>query len=855
MGLLDMIKGLFGVEKESKEKPDPGEVFRERFELFQTLLKNNNLVLEKMASMEEKLSGEYVFDQKFIHTSVEEIFEGVKNIIDCINKIGENRYQKLNERYADIESKIKDILFKKKEILLKELTLKVSDINKSMVSSVGGKMANLGEIKSNLSLNVPRGFSITSQGFRVFMEDNNIFDGLADMLEEINISDYEDLSKKSLYIQELIKSAHIPEIIHKAINEEALSLADRSGAKFFAVRSSAVLEDREFSFAGQYSTYLNVPKDEVAEKYKAVVASLFNPRALFYFKTKGLDTAEMMMPVGVLEMINSRVSGVAYSKDPSNPSEDVIMISAAEGLGKAVVDGLITPDIYKVKRSDTSVILDRCISCQDKLLSCSPDGGICERTIDNPRNVALLDDNKLKELADSVMILERHFGGPQDVEWTLDANNNIYILQARPLRVNIDRDKPIPRKIDGYKLLITKGSIAYKGIGFGKAFVVKSDEDLKDFPENGVLVAKHTSTKFVTVMNKASAIVTDIGSTTGHMASLSREYEVPTILGTGNATLLIKNGQEITVDSYNCNVYEGIVEELKEFKGKKDLGFMETPIYKKLKEVLRWVAPLNLTDPDSELFKANNCQTLHDITRYCHEMVVRELFDVEYTSADEVGAKKLVAGIPVEIAVLDLGNAIEGNPKYLNPEHLRSIPFNSFLKGLMEMRWPEARDFDISGFMGAIAHTATVTEDDLMRTAQKSFAFISPNFMSFAIRLGYHFSSIEAFAGDNLNDNYIKFFFKKGGTVAERRLRRVRLITKILREMNFSVSPVDDVINAILIKYPLKEVTKRLEILGKLTVYTKQLDMVLFNDSITEQYIEDFCEEYVYPEINQPSSM
>ncbi|MCX8070026.1 MAG: hypothetical protein N2738_05925 [Thermodesulfovibrionales bacterium] len=308
------------------------------------------------------------------------------------------------------------------------------------------------------------------------------------------------------------------------------------------------------------------------------------------------------------------------------------------------------------------------------------------------------------------------------------------------------------------------------------------------------------------------------------------------------------------MDSHNCNVYDGIVEELKEFKGKKDLSFMETPIYKKLKEVLKWTVPLSLTDPDNEHFRAANCKTLHDITRYCHEMVVRELFDVEYTSPDEVGAKKLVAGIPVEIAVLDLGGGVEGNPKYLNPEHIKSVSFNAFLKGLMGMKWPEARDFDISGLMGAIAHTATVTEEELMRTAEKSFAFISSNFMSFAIRLGYHFSSIEAFAGDNLNDNYIKFFFKKGGTVAERRLRRVRLITTILREMNFSVNVAEDVINANLIKYPLKETTKRLEILGKLTVYTKQLDMVLFNDAVTDQYIEDFCEEYVYPEINQPTS-
>ncbi|MFQ3574268.1 MAG: PEP/pyruvate-binding domain-containing protein, partial [Thermodesulfovibrionales bacterium] len=213
MGLFDLIKGLFGGNKETVEKPDPAKTFRERFDLFQTLLRNNNMVLETMASMEEKLSGEYVFDQKFIQGSIEQILEGVRNIIDCINKIGENRYLILNERFKDIENKINSILYKRKEIVLRDLTLKVSDIDKRMIDCVGGKMANLGEIKEKLSLNVPRGFAVTSQGFRIFMEDNNIFDGLADLLEEINISNYEDLTKKSQYIQDMIKSANIPDVI------------------------------------------------------------------------------------------------------------------------------------------------------------------------------------------------------------------------------------------------------------------------------------------------------------------------------------------------------------------------------------------------------------------------------------------------------------------------------------------------------------------------------------------------------------------------------------------------------------------------------------------------------------------
>jgi len=163
------------------------------------------------------------------------------------------------------------------------------------------------------------------------------------------------------------------------------------------------------------------------------------------------------------------------------------------------------------------------------------------------------------------------------------------------------------------------------------------------------------------------------------------------------------------------------------------------------------------------------------------------------------------------------------------------------------MKWPGPPTVDAKGFFGMLAHSASVPEDQLKETAKKSFAVVSINYVNFSIRLGYHFSMIEAYAGENINDNYIKYFFKGGGAALDRRLRRVRLIREILKAMGFKVNVNEDVVNAILTKYKQSTIEDKLVVMGKLTVYTKQLDMALFNDAVTDMYIENFMKEHVKP--------
>jgi pyruvate, water dikinase len=308
------------------------------------------------------------------------------------------------------------------------------------------------------------------------------------------------------------------------------------------------------------------------------------------------------------------------------------------------------------------------------------------------------------------------------------------------------------------------------------------------------------------------------------------------------------------------------VEELLKHAVKRKEPFRETRLFTTLENVIKFIVPLNLVDPGKPNFAPEHCRTFHDITRFVHEMAMAEIFktgkgqDVDsfedimsaVTLAEEGEAKRLGeqtsalrAGIPMDAHLLDIDGGMRVSAKKVTQDDILSIPFSAFLRGLKGMKWPEPRPVDVKGFLGMIAHTATIPEEELRRTGVRSYGLISRHYMNFSIRLGYHFSMVEAYAGENINDNYIKFFFKGGGAVVDRRLRRVRLIKEILKKMGFRVNVTEDVIDAMLNKYKQPTIEEKLEAMGRLTVYTKQLDMVMYNDAVTDLFIEEFVERHL----------
>jgi pyruvate,water dikinase len=839
---------IFTKDKTPEAPPHDRQLFKERYHAFQKLLSENAIVLETMADMEEKLSGDYIFDMHYVKSRCDILGGGIQNIIENLNKLSNRKYLDLHDAFKKIDSTIKEVLAKKTEIPVTDVIIPFEHVTKDMVSSVGGKNANLGEVKNRVHLPVPEGFCISAYAFKKFMNYDKLRDEIT--LSSVDIGDVEGLNKISNKVRDLIINAHIPPDLERSISNAGLELskkiAHRGGTLNASVRSSAIHEDAQFTFAGQYKTALNVALENLIKKYREVMASLFTPRAIFYCKSKGFQEEDMVMAVGVVEMIDAKASGVMYSRDPTDAGKDAIIINAVWGLGPYAVEGKVSPNTYVVSKDSDRTILEKNIPVQEIMLKCSPKEGVGEvEASEGKKGKPCLTDDQIKTLAEYALVLEKHYGKPQDIEWALDQNDHLFILQARPLRILAEKlKKPIPTSLRGYNLLIDKGQIACKGVGAGKVYFITKDEDLKGFPEGAVLVAKHTSPKFVTVMNKASAIVADVGSPTGHMASLAREYNVPTILNTEVAMKTLEAGQEITVDAINRNIYEGRIDELVE-AGKTENPFRDTPVFMVLKEVLQSIVPLNLIYPEDEKrFRPPFCETFHDITRFAHEVAMNEMFKIsDNTDIKTGGAAKLAVKLPLDIHVIDLGGGVENGADKITPDNIRSIPLNALLKGMMAIEWPGPPPVNVKGFLSVVAST-TIQPHSEKLLWEPSFAVISREYMNFSIRLGYHLQTLEAYASDNINDNYIHFRFKGGGASLDRRARRARLIKEVLEKIDFHVDMTGDVLNGRVTKYDRATIERKLDIMAKLTAFTKQLDMTLFNDGVVDWYVQEFIKKH-----------
>ena len=325
-----------------------------------------------------------------------------------------------------------------------------------------------------------------------------------------------------------------------------------------------------------------------------------------------------------------------------------------------------------------------------------------------------LSPEQIKVLAAYGVKLEEHYHCPQDVEWALDQDGRLMVLQSRPLVLQAPTGKELQDipAVTGYPVLVEGGAAAFPGVGCGPAFLVQRDEDLLNFPDGAVLVARHSSPKFVMVMAKAQAIVTDSGSISGHMASLSREFSLPTLLDTKVATQTIAPGQIVTVDAYTCRIYQGRVPELLDHQPPRESHLKDTPVYETLKQVAEFILPLHLVDPRSPEFSPDFCRSLHDLGRLVHEFSYTEMFKIsDLVSAREGYALKLDAAIPLDLYLIDLGGGLTGaDPQAhkVTPDQVASVPLQAVLRGMLreDVRAREPRPVQLSGLIVGDAGTA-----------------------------------------------------------------------------------------------------------------------------------------------------
>jgi pyruvate,water dikinase len=463
----------------------------------------------------------------------------------------------------------------------KDLVIWFEGLRKTDIPSVGGKNANLGEMTS-AGLPVPPGFAITAYSYKKFIEDTGIATKIYDIINETmtkpdDPAQGELASKK---IRKLMESTRMPKDIEKAIKSAYEELCKKLKMKdvFVAVRSSATAEDlADASFAGQQETFLNVKgADDVIANTVKCWSSLFTPRAMFYRNEKGFAHEKVFISVGVQKMVNSRAAGVIFTLNPVTGDTSQIVIEGTYGLGEAVVSGSVTPDDFVVDKESLKVTEKRLAKKTVQYIRDPKTGNTVHADVPREKQEQpCINDEEIHKLAELAKRIEQHYGKPQDIEWAMDKDipypSNVFIVQSRPETVWSAKLVQAPtrgeaeetKKAEALKVVVKGIAAGKRGFGAGTAKVVANTEEAAKVMQKGdVLVTDMTNPDYVPFMKLAGAIVTDKGGVTCHAAIVSRELGIPCVVGTENATQLMKTGKKYTVDSRSGVVYEGIMETL-----------------------------------------------------------------------------------------------------------------------------------------------------------------------------------------------------------------------------------------------------------------------------------------------------
>ncbi|MBO4335462.1 MAG: pyruvate, phosphate dikinase [Desulfovibrio sp.] len=849
--MFQKLRKVLGLEKEI-DKEKASSLFRKRYDIFKELLECNSNLANIIASMEAVLKGERNAETTQIRKDARQAIVECDRMAQCLNDLSGNRHQDLVSTVEALGQKIEHEIEQQTLGDIPDLTLAMDDIDASLSYGVGGKSANLGEIRNVLGIRIPDGFAITIQaGILHLLRTNGLFKKIHLTLRSVDPELPESIKQASDKVQAMIRNAAVPKEVQDALYARwDATFQDKDVV--CALRSSAIAEDGVQSFAGQYSSILGVTRATLLDAFRTIIASLFSERALSYRSNHGYRLEASGMGMCCLEMVKAKAAGVAYSRHPLNLRSNCMLINGVWGLGEMVVDGSGTPDMWLYSRSRHCVEEEKIAQKREKIVLKYGENGpeqsreAVESTLcDKP----CLNKAQLDELAAKVLELERHYQYPQDVEWALNEKDELIILQTRPLHIDTtlsDIDFP---SLERCTPLEQGADTAAKGVACGTVVPFDPEAGKTDFPEGAIMLLKHSSPLAMIALRRAGAIIAETGSMTGHMAILCREFNVPCIMNLPGICERLKAGSLVTVDAIGGRIFSGEIPELLSLAIKKEKPKLDSPARILLRRIAPLILPLHLVDPNAENFKAQNCTSLHDAMRYTHEFSYSAMFQISDDLASGSGheaAIKLTCRLPIDLYIIDLGGGLQGeHSRQVPPEAITSLPMQCLLKGMLDpnVQAKGPRPVDMRGFLSVMGQTMIGGNNQGgERFGDHSYAIISDHYLLFSSRVGYHYAVLDTWCSDSLNKNYIRFEFAGGAASNERRARRIRCIGIILTELGFTVETAGTRLRARFQKYPRETTENRLIQMGRLLIMTRQLDMLMVSEQSVQHFASNFLE-------------
>ena len=815
-----------------------------KYNYFREFLEFNRSALSNLADLEQLYYGGRI-NLLAVRKQCDQLLLTVRKLVQALDGMGKGRYHKLLKACDQVEQELLPLFHSGPCCLIGDLVLPLEALRPETFTEAGGKATNLATIARFIKLPVPPGFAITSYAFERFLEERKLAVPIEMILTSLDPDDSEDLETQSAIIQNSILNAVIPEFLAEKIIQAYEVLESKTYKNVrIAMRSSAVGEDTEASFAGQHLTVLNVTKENILQAYKAVVASKYSSRAILYRQNFGLDDRETPMCVAGITMIDAVASGVLYTAEPTRPDSGLLKISSIWGLGEQLVSGEASPDEFYVDKT-SDVITRRVIGQKLQKLINLPGGGTQLVAVPQTEDSLLsLNDDQVQTLARYGMKLESYFQAPQDVEWALDRQGRLFILQSRPLGLIKFKTDTAPVDIDPvkYPLLLNQGKTASPGIAVGTVCLAAGLTSSR-LPENPILVARTASPDYAALISRLKGLITDIGSVTSHLASVAREFGVPTIVDAGNATTVLSPGQNITMVADQSRVYQGLVPELAAQARHHRKAIFDSPVHHRLRAILDQISPLNLTDPKAPNFRASGCRTVHDIIRFAHEKAMREMFGLAQRGKSSANAVRLTANLPLFLYLIDLGGGLRSGLTTcdtVTPDDLESLPMKALWRGFSHpgISWKGTVNMDVKNLMALMVQGA-MTGPEAMPGGD-SYAILCRDYVNLSAKFGYHYANLDAFEGEDTDNNYIHLQFAGGvGTYAGKSLR-LAFLGEVLARLGFNLKVTGDLLEASVSALDTLSMDQTLDQVGRLLASSRLLDMAIASETDIQPMVAAF---------------
>jgi pyruvate,water dikinase len=831
-------------ERVLNKNKSAGPDLEARIACFREILHANNAALGFIAEIQEALSA----TGHLAASHVSRIVTGVtvqtyRMVSNLVRMTGRKSHRELIPRFDILKKEIGNKLGPTPALKPYGFVIPHAEVSHQMAEAVGTKNAHLAEVRRILGGCVPDGFATTVEAYRTFMHADDLGSRIASAMELLDWADITSCFEVSARIVQMIETSRVPEELARSIESAASALMKGPDTRF-AVRSSALQEDGlEASFAGQYRSMLNIPRDGIVDAFRHVIASKYAPQAIVYRMKRGFNDAEVAMCCCVVTMVNSVAAGVMYTSYPT-PSGTRSILQAVRGLGLSAVDGSVEPDTYTLN-SSTRKILDMKMGLQDVLLRSASVEGTERVEIDEHerRNPAVTRQQALA-VAELAWKIESELKMALDIEWAIDAQGSPFILQVRPLsNISGGTEEAAKPRMAGAEVLVDKGTRASRGVGFGKVHRVETDLDILRCPTNCVIATHEANPRFAVLLPKAAAIVADRGEITGHLATVARELHVPALFATRDATLVLRSGEEVTVDADAGVVYAGRVDAALQVKSQ--VNAIRNPNRELLQSIAEFIIPLTLRDRLASGYSPKKCKTIHDIIRFCHQATIEAMFDLgDKALRQGRSLRRLVSPVPIDCRIIDLGGGLtpDSNDGDVEIGEVICRPMLHLWRGMTDPRlnWRQLRPVSLRGFMSAVVDYNFDQDFRLRPMGEPSYAFVSADYLNLNSRIGYHFSTIDSRICETIESNYASFRFVGGSTGITQRSRRAQLLERLLSASGFETDCRADLINARIRYRPPDEMDNALFKIGLLMGYVNHLDMALVSNEIMNKYVDAF---------------